>query len=125
MKYLVAISLLVLVACETGRQKNNVLPPAAFQHQLETTPDALLVDVRRPDELATGRIAGARNIVFGSPSFEQDILQLEKKPIFIYCAAGVRSAKAAALLRDHGYEVYELEGGLQNWVGVGLPVSNP
>lgn len=125
MKHLLAIFLILLVSCETGRQQPYVLAPAEFQHQLQTTTDAVLVDVRRPDELAAGQIAGARNVVFGSATFEQDILQLEKKPVFIYCAAGVRSAKAAVLLRENGYVVYELEGGLQNWVASGLPVTTP
>jgi phage shock protein E len=34
----------------------------------------------------------------------------------IYCAAGGRSAKAAALMQSLGFKkVYELKGGYRNW----------
>jgi phage shock protein E len=70
-------------------------------------------------------LAGAQNVAFGSADFEQQIVTLDKKPIFIYCASGIRSGKAARFLRTQGYEVYELEGGLRNWTAAGLPVVTP
>jgi thioredoxin 1 len=123
MKLFFAPILFLLLACSPTQKKEPVLAPREFQKQLAATPNAVLVDVRRPEELAGGKIEGARNIVFGSDRFEQDILTLEKQPIFVYCAGGVRSAKAAALLRKNGYEVVELEGGFNEWVASGLPVA--
>jgi rhodanese-related sulfurtransferase len=114
---------LLLGACGAPENKNAVLAPADFQRQLASTTDAILVDVRRPQELAAGMLPGARNFVFGSPDFEQQIVTLEKKPIYIYCASGIRSGKAAKFLRAQGYEVFELEGGLRNWTAAGLPLA--
>lgn len=125
MKLLSVATLFFLIACTPSQKKDQVLAPGDFQRQLQKTPGAVLVDVRRPDELTSGKIAGARNIVFGTATFEHDMLQLEKSPIFVYCAGGVRSAKAASLLREQGYQVYELEGGLKNWTAEGLPLVKP
>ena len=125
MNHLLLLVFVFVFACGPKKNSNYVLEPNRFEQQLQSTAHAVLVDVRKPDELAAGQIAGARNVVYGSPTFEEDILQLEKKPVFIYCAAGVRSGKAARFLRDHGYEVYELEGGLNRWMSAGLPVVTP
>jgi len=46
------------------------------------------------------------------------------RPIYIYCAAGVRSALAARALQDLGYEqVYSVSGGFNAWRRAGFPVE--
>jgi rhodanese-related sulfurtransferase len=42
----------------------------------------------------------------------------------VYCRSGNRSAAAMDLFADLGFEtVYEVDGGIVNWVTVGLPVA--
>jgi rhodanese-related sulfurtransferase len=42
----------------------------------------------------------------------------------VYCGSGIRSAKAAAILKEKGYDqVYELDGGIKAWKEAGLPVE--
>ena len=102
----------VLWACST---ETVVLSPTEFQSKLKDTPDAILLDVRRPEEIAIERLENSQSIVFDD-SFETKLNDLEQKPLFVYCASGKRSAKAAAILRAKGYKnVYELEGGLGAW----------
>jgi rhodanese-related sulfurtransferase len=118
-KYLFAF--IVLAAC-SGATQTAVLSPAEFQEKLNSTPDAILIDVRTPEEIAVDRIENSRNIVYDE-SFETKLADVEQKPVFVYCAAGKRSAKAAQILRDKGYKnVFELEGGLNAWKEAGLPV---
>jgi rhodanese-related sulfurtransferase len=45
---------------------------------LASTPDAVLVDVRTPDEFSEGIIEGAINIDFKDPSFDEKINALDK-----------------------------------------------
>jgi len=119
----VFFALCVLFACK-GEAQKTVLAPAEFQRTVSETQGAIVLDVRTPEEIATGRIANAQSIVYDD-GFDQKLGTLENKPIFIYCASGKRSAKAAKILRDRGYKnVYELEGGLNAWKASGLPVSN-
>jgi rhodanese-related sulfurtransferase len=42
----------------------------------------------------------------------------------VYCGSGIRSAKAAKILKEKGYdEVYECAGGLKAWKAADLPVE--
>jgi phage shock protein E len=43
--------------------------------------------------------------------FEQNLSALDKsKPVFVYCAVGGRSSKAAQVLNKNGFKVYNLTG---------------
>ena len=117
------LPLFILFAC-SAENREVVLSPTEFQTKLKDTPDAILLDVRRLDEIAVDRLENSQSIVFDD-AFNTKLEDLEHKPIFIYCAFGKRSEKAAAILRDKGYkDVYELEGGLSAWKSAGLAVDN-
>lgn len=119
-RYLFVLGL--LCACSTETEQ-VVLSPTEFQSKLKDTPDAILLDVRRPEEIAIERLENSQSIVFDD-SFETKLNDLEQKPLFVYCASGKRSAKAAAILRGKGYKnVYELEGGLGAWKEAGLTLD--
>ena len=112
----------VLWACSAEKEQ-VVLSPTEFQSKLNDTPDAILLDVRRPEEIVIERLENSLSIVFDD-SFETKLDDLEQKPLFVYCASGKRSAKAAAILRGKGYKhVYELEGGLGAWKEAGLTLE--
>ncbi|MBK5279371.1 MAG: rhodanese-like domain-containing protein [Bacteroidia bacterium] len=120
-KYLFII---VLLSACSGDTENVVLSPLDFKAKFENTSDAILLDVRTPDEIAIDRLENSLSIVFDN-SFASKLEGLEHKPLFVYCASGKRSAKAAAILREKGYkEVYELKGGLGAWKDAGLAVEN-
>lgn len=79
--------------------------------------DWVLVDVRTPEEVARGKIKSSQNIDFHGKSFEIDITKFDKnKKILVYCASGVRSAKAQSFLIKQGYRhVYNMLGGYKAW----------
>ncbi|NLG81488.1 MAG: rhodanese-like domain-containing protein [Bacilli bacterium] len=74
-----------------------------------------IVDVRSRKEYQSGHIIGARNISLDMIVRNQHTLRKDH-PIFLYCATGRRSRRAAIFLFTRGYtEIYELKGGLKNW----------
>ena len=81
-----------------------------------------LIDVRTPYEYADGHIENARNIDVSVASFDTEIDKLDKEQaVFIYCGIGIRSAKAAAILRKKGFKyVYDLDGGYKDLIKVGM-----
>jgi rhodanese-related sulfurtransferase len=42
------------------------------------------------------------------------------RTVVAYCAVGGRSAHAAAMLRERGYEALNLRGGMRAWLMAGL-----
>lgn len=86
---------------------------------------AQLIDVREPDEFASGRAAGAVNIplsVFVARTDEID----PDQDIYLICRAGSRSAQAGEYLEmARGYDgVHNVSGGMLAWVDADLPTEN-
>lgn len=108
-----------------GQQGKYKLAPNEFQLKLASFEDAQLVDVCTSDEFTKRHIKGAININFHREDFKEAISYLDKsKPTFIYCYAGGRSAKTYDLMQEMGFEeVYELEGGISNWIKGDNPVE--
>jgi rhodanese-related sulfurtransferase/TusA-related sulfurtransferase len=94
--------------------------------------EALVVDVREPEEWQEGHIPGAINIPYGwleskvdpaSPSFDPRIHP--DRSLYINCGTGRRSALATATLNDMGYEkAINLDGGFEAWEAAGYPVES-
>jgi thioredoxin 1 len=125
--------LLLMATCTPAEKKeasdNEVvaLAPRDFKSTLASKPDAILVDVRTPDEFSEGIIAGAINIDFKDPSFSEKINALDKnKPYFLYCLSGKRSGDAAKQMDSVGFKsIYMLEGGFKSWKNEGLEMTRP
>lgn len=85
----------------------------------------VILDVRTPSEYISGHITGANNISVEGELFTATVERLDrKKSYYVYCGAGVRSAKAAAILREKGFEkVFDLGDGLDAWIENGLPLT--
>jgi rhodanese-related sulfurtransferase len=83
---------------------------------------AQLVDVREPYEHEAGRIAGSLHIELEQLPGEAATLDRER-PILFYCRSGSRSALAADAFAASGYDARNLDGGLEAWVGAGLPIE--
>lgn len=90
--------------------------------QLINSRNAIIVDVRTPEEFASGSLPGARNVPVDK--FDQKLRELKKdKPVIVVCASGSRAGRAAAQLRAGGFgEVYVLAGGVSAWREAGLPI---
>lgn len=117
---------LIVSACtekKADTTANTLLSPSEFIAKYKETEDAILLDVRTEEEVRAGAIAGQMNVVYDE-AFATKLSNLEQKPIFVYCGSGIRSAKAARILREKGYNpVYEMEGGMKAWKAAGFPVQ--
>lgn len=77
--------------------------------------DALLLDVRKPEEVELGTIEGSVNIQLDELRDRLDEIPKGKK-IIIFCAAGLRGYLAARILTQNGFEdVYNLSGGYKTY----------
>jgi rhodanese-related sulfurtransferase/transcriptional regulator with XRE-family HTH domain len=102
----------------------HALSPAEAQ-ALIATGQVDVVDVREPDEVATGHVPGARNVPLGDVKADPKG-KLPRDNVLLVCARGMRSASAAAMAESLGYtSVYHLDGGTQAWIAAGLPLDRP
>lgn len=110
-----------LFAC--SGQQHTSLDAATFQDTIEKD-DALLVDVRTPQEFASGHIPGSVNIDWTGKNYEAEFAKLDReRPLLLYCAVGGRSDQAREYLEQKGYVVKDLDGGIQAWKEAGMPVE--
>ncbi|MEX1164012.1 MAG: rhodanese-like domain-containing protein [Nitriliruptor sp.] len=79
-----------------------------------------LLDVREPPEWDAGHIEGAVHVPMGELSSRQGELA-QDRTIVAVCRSGNRSGQVSNALRRAGYEVENLEGGMQAWQRDGLP----
>lgn len=89
------------------------LPGKDFREQLDSTPEAVLLDVRTPREFQSGTLPNAQNIDFMSASFRTRVAELDKdKVYFIFCRSGNRSGQAGRIMKKMGFQVRDLAGGI-------------
>lgn len=68
-------------------------------------PNRLIIDCRSSSEFSNGDgFTGAVNIPIDSLESRLAEIQPKDRTILTYCAAGARSARAADLLKKHGYK---------------------
>ena len=80
-----------------------------------------LVDVRTPEEFASGHLPDAINIPLQELSGRLGEIAANE-PVVLYCRSGNRSGQAAQLLAGAGYtQILDL-GGIIAWEAAGLPV---
>lgn len=86
-------------------------------NELGLHPDAIVVDVRNPNEVANTQLVvpNALNIPLDSLRQEVNNLDTSKKYI-LYCAKGLRGYVASTILMHHGFsQVYNMDGGFTAW----------
>lgn len=103
--------------------------PAAAVHDRLANGEALLLDVREPDEYRQGHLAGAINIPRGMLEFKISAdpqLQKLSRPIIVYCKTSGRAALSVVAMQSMGFaNVVSLAGGFDAWAAEGHPVAKP
>ena len=86
---------------------------------INETENAVVIDVRTPEECAEGTQPNALQINFSSlTDFLSAVNSLDKKnSYFLYCRSGNRSAQACMYMHDKGFTTYNLMGGMLAWDG--------
>ena len=71
-----------------------------------------LIDVREVDEFTAGHISGVQNLPLST--LPENYRKLDKQiPYHIVCQKGGRSARACEFLEAKGYQVTNVEGGVE------------
>ncbi len=84
--------------------------------------DHILIDVRTPEEFASGHINGAVNIPLDQIGNRISEIP-QDKPVILYCRSGNRSNQAADILEGAGLTgIYDL-GGVIAWTAAGYPLE--
>ena len=63
------------------------------------------------------------NVMDDSFASMADSLLQKDKPVAVYCRSGKRSKKAAAILSEKGYKVFELDKGFNSWEEAGKEIE--
>ena len=86
-------------------------------------PNALLLDVREPEEYARGHVRGAVNVPQADLATRLGELPKDR-PILTICQSGMRSLRTAQFLRQQGWQdVATVAGGTSAWRAAGRPVE--
>lgn len=95
---------------------------------LAEAPDSIhLIDVRTPQEMAQGIIAGAERVPLHLVPLRADEWLADSRPMVIYCRSGARSAQACAFLAARGAQrqFVNLRGGIVDWAQRGFNIVLP
>ena len=112
---LLSVAMFIIAAC--GNSFATISAQEARQMMIDN-PDAIILDVRTPEEFAQGHIPGALLLpVTQIAEQAESVLPDKDTLILMYCRSGNRTQTAGQLLADMGYsKVYDF-GGLNTWIG--------
>ncbi len=86
---------------------------------LDSDPKSIILDVRTDSEVEEGMIPKAIHLdIHQGQAFISALEKLDKtNTYFVYCRSGARSGQACSILKQMGYEAYNLLGGFNDWDG--------
>ena len=131
MKNSIVLILIFITSCSvfTHKEKKAVhcpeVIPEDFYVQMESNPEALVLDTRIPSEFAEERIPGAR-YAGSRENLDQLTDTISRSiPVYIYCDYEDRSSTVCRILKEEKQfrNVYILKGGFNMWKKVNLPVD--
>lgn len=103
--------------CSTGTVDGAVesMKPNDLKQYLDAGKRIVLLDVRTPEEYSICKLKDSQLIPLNT--LQDRVNELNTKDeIVVYCKSGVRSRKAASLLKSQGFQnVRNLEGGILAW----------
>ncbi|WP_276248968.1 MBL fold metallo-hydrolase [Haladaptatus sp. YSMS36] len=103
---------------------NTDFDPSTVAQRVQAQDDDLFVlDVRREDAYEEWQIPGSTNLPIYDELLKHDFSTLEEhlddlprdREIATVCVAGITSARAAAFLRDQGFEAKSIDNGMNGW----------
>jgi rhodanese-related sulfurtransferase len=85
---------------------------------------AVLLDVREDDEWAAGHAPDAVHVPMGQVVARLDEIAaaLPDRPVRVVCRSGGRSARVTAYLKQAGWDVVNVDGGMRAWAAAGRPM---
>ena len=120
----VIVSLLGVVFYELRLKTQGIAQLSAPDAVRLINKGATILDVRTAEDYGSGHIVNARHVALRDLEADASVVGKAKtRPLLAVCENGAGSSKAAALLRQAGYEtVFSLRGGLASWRAENLPL---
>ena len=96
------------------KAKLNNLSRTEFEKKIAVTENAVLLDVRKADEINEKPFGEIKHIDYLSYTLADELEKLNpEQHYFVYCFTGRRSARVCVILNNLGFKhVYNLENGL-------------
>ena len=79
--------------------------------------DAVLLDVRTPQEYREGHIPGSQNVPLQQLDKVEEVTENKDTVLYVYCRSGARSRQAVSLLQAMGYTNVRNIGGIAAYSG--------
>ena len=136
--FLSSALLLTLTSCDTKELvtvKEDATLGGEFQIQNVTAEEAKVllsidsapqvIDLRTPEEFATGHLPGAVMIDFKSPDFKTELAKLDtSKEYLFHCKSGGRSTQSLDAWKELGFgKLHHLNKGMLSWTEAGNPTE--
>ena len=117
-----AVTAVLLTGCSSDSEAVTDVDVAAATQLVDG--DAVILDVRSPQEFAAGHLPEAINIDVESADFADRVAGLdESAEMLVYCQTGNRSGVATDEMADLGFtDVSDLQGGIEAWAAAGEEV---
>lgn len=95
-----------------------------FDHKRQEK-DAVVLDVRTPEEYKAGHVPGAVNLDLHDPQFADKVAHLDKsKTYLVHCAKGYRSNMASTKMAEMGFiNLFDFHGGFTAWENAHKPIE--
>lgn len=81
-----------------------------------------VIDVREPDEYRTAHVPGARLVPLATVPDHMDEVPTDET-VYVICAVGGRSRKAAEFYGRHGIDAVNVGGGTVAWIEANHPTA--
>jgi phage shock protein E len=125
-----AVAAVLLTGCSTDSDAVAGMDAAvtdidvAAAAQIVDDGEAVILDVRSPQEFAAGHLPDAINIDVESADFADRVAGLdESAETLVYCRTGNRSGVATDEMADLGFtDMSDLQGGIEAWAAAGEEV---
>lgn len=118
-------TLLSFSGCNNAPKENDI--SVTKLHELLQNDEVIILDVRRPKEIAVGKIQStALEADFYEDNFMEEVISkiTKEQTVYVYCKSGRRSGKTVAKLRELGYpNTHNVEGGITAWKAKGYKVE--
>jgi phage shock protein E len=117
---LISALLVLVTACAPA--VDGEISAEALLSRLDGEDRPVVLDVRTPDEYASGHVPGAINIPHDQiRSRLSELGDHQKEDIVVYCKSGRRAGVASEALTDAGFRVMHLQGDMMGWTAAGHP----
>lgn len=83
----------------------------------QSSPGAILLDVRTPGEYKGGHIPGSKNVPLQRIEKVSTVARNKDAEVYVYCQSGARSRQAASILKHMGYNNVNNIGGIATYSG--------